>query len=42
MITKIVELNRDLVTVKLDGKDYLEIMYISNFIDKINKQLQND
>jgi hypothetical protein len=42
MITKILKIEKDLVTVELKDRDYTEILYISQFLERINKQLQND
>jgi len=42
MITKILKIEKDLVTVELKDREYTEILYISQFLERINKQLQND
>ena len=42
MITKILKIEKDLVTVELKDREYTEILYISKFLERINKQLQND
>ena len=42
MITKILKIEKDLVTVELKDREYTEILYISQFLERINKQLKND
>lgn len=41
MITKILKIEKDLITVELKDKEYNEILYNSQFIERINKQLKD-
>ena len=40
MIEKVIEINRDLVTLKLRENDVEEVVHISEFVSKLNKQLK--